>query len=357
MKKTFYLIVLSTLLLSFNSCLNNDTKKSSDFEKLDIACDYNLYSVSFINEDIGFVGGGDQYNHVLFKTTDGGITWDNIYIDDFISPIDNSVDAICFTSENIGYLMFGIDAYKTSDQGETWNKMDGFFQRNLQFSCVDTGFTHNSDSEAKIYYTFDGGKNWDRYPEGTFKSTIEDGDLWIEGVQFLNNNSRIGFAFDQNGEIFITRDGGQSWEIYNKDWIVINKNNYGGYPVKAMFFISELEGFIFNDEGIFKTTNGCESFTLINPLNMNINNQRVGGDLKISYPEGNNIYFLGNENIYKTENQFIKNSKLSVEDLNNKYEVYVEVYNFTMASNKIGYAVGYESDEDSRGGTVLKYSK
>jgi|GEM_PF-2697295 len=357
MKKLFSLIILLAFIFVFNSCEKDDANKSFDFKKLDINCEYDLYSVSFINEDIGFVGGGDRENHVLFKTTDGGITWNEIIIDDFISPIDNEVSEICFPSENIGYLTFGIDAYKSTDQGETWSKMNGFFQRNLLFSCTDTGFTYNGDSEAKIYYTFDGGQNWDDYPSGMFNSTIEDGEMWIDGVQFLKNNSRIGFAFDQNGEIFITRNGGESWEIYNESWIAANKNSYGLYPVKGIFFTSETEGFIFNNDGIFKTSDGGMSFNLINSKYVSINNGEITSHLKISYIDKDNIYFQGSEDIFKTENEFLKYSKLTAEEQDSDYEPYVEVDNFTMVSKNIGYAVGYGEDNESSYGVVLKYSK
>ncbi len=150
------------------------------------------------NSDVVFVAAighlwGSNNERGLYKSTDGGETWERkIYIDDITGVIDVAIDP---DQPNIMYAStyqrmrkpFGFDGggpgsglHKSTDGGETWSEItDGLpegdkgrigisiYRSNpdIVYICVEQGFQYNASTaygerRAGIYRSEDKGKTW-----------------------------------------------------------------------------------------------------------------------------------------------------------------------------------------------------
>jgi|GEM_PF-1528984 len=93
--------------------LSNDA--GNTWEAMDIGNTHTLFDIFMLDENTGWISGSDD---LLFKTTNGGFTWE-------ILPINSSIgvfNKVWFTDEMNGYLMSEWLSYlfKTTDGGQTW---------------------------------------------------------------------------------------------------------------------------------------------------------------------------------------------------------------------------------------------
>lgn len=93
--------------------LSNDA--GNTWEAMDIGNTHTLFDIFILDENTGWISGSDD---LLFKTTNGGFTWE-------ILPINSSIgvfNKVWFTDEMNGYLMSEWLSYlfKTTDGGQTW---------------------------------------------------------------------------------------------------------------------------------------------------------------------------------------------------------------------------------------------
>ncbi|MEL1245071.1 YCF48-related protein [Flavobacterium sp. DGU11] len=149
--------------------------------------------IEFIDENIGYVS---QHNYArLFKTTNGGTTWQQVS-----NQINNSLQ---FINANVGYSLRSGKVFKTVDGGNTWNATN---DSNLPYG-IDINFVNEDDGFAlgttSIRRTTDGGLNWQNYslPGGSNYS--------FNYLKFITPNT--GYIATETGVIFQTTDGGQSW--------------------------------------------------------------------------------------------------------------------------------------------------
>ncbi|GEM_PF-1755228 len=147
----------------------------------------NLY---FINEDTGYL----VTEHSVMKTTDGGETFT-----EYVLPEDNLFMCIHFPTETTGYVgsFYYGRVYKTTDAGLTWNELP---DTSRMYPAVDIFFVNETTgylSSGNIYQTNDGGSTW------TPISYIQDGSAHIWFTNELN-----GYVFGGNGDIFKTINAG-----------------------------------------------------------------------------------------------------------------------------------------------------
>ena len=184
----------------------NNTENQKLILKRTLPTNNNLYTVHFINETTGYIGG----NGVIFKTTDNGLTWQDVTP----TGLSGIVTSLYFPKLYLGIAVTnnGI-IYKTINGGLTW-------------SIVGT-----YSGEFKSVHFYDDLYGWASYSDGTnhkILKTVNGGDNWIESptpilfnnIKFINRT--IGFASGtifsvggniQTGVVFKTINGGMGWMI------------------------------------------------------------------------------------------------------------------------------------------------
>ena len=202
---------------------------------LNYISNYYIYSVFFVNEFIGWMGGTEG---IIYKTENGGEDW---------SPqSENSlggIKKIYFLDENTGWA---ITSYKkvliTTNGGEEWiiselgdfnNKLNDIF-----FIDETTGWIGTNNSI--LLKSIDGGVSWD-----TVQMNFNDDIL---KVRFFDENSgRV--ATEQY--CYITNNGGSSWQ----------EVQFSPYGMNTASFPNENFGCAVGDYNICYSTDGGYNWT------------------------------------------------------------------------------------------------
>lgn len=143
--------------------------------------------VLFINDKVGFITA--SYHNGIWKTSDGGNTWE-------VKDQGFNIREITFPSNNIGYAIGGgfEGLRKTYDQGETWEGLDVPKDFGGCISCPEIN-TCYSGSMTGIMKTVDGGKNW----------FLQD-SVKISSIYCFDRFTC--FAVGDSGKIYKTTNGG-----------------------------------------------------------------------------------------------------------------------------------------------------
>lgn len=144
--------------------------------------------LQFTSGSTGYTAGGtvfDATNYgMMAKTTDGGNTWQPVNF-----PLNQAITGMYFFNDNIGYITInlykgsittsyasGTAIYKTEDGGNTWNTINA----NLQLAPYDgigkiyfKNELEGIGNGNNIYHTVDGGKTW------KMENTDKNGPLYI----------------------------------------------------------------------------------------------------------------------------------------------------------------------------------
>jgi photosystem II stability/assembly factor-like uncharacterized protein len=130
-----------------------------------------LMDIYFTSPDSGFIVGGNgspnqNSNGIILLTTDGGITWTNVFTSSQLGEWCWKID---FPSKNVGYVSLQrnsgspINFIKTTNGGQTW-----FEKRftNFAYYVQGMGFINDTlgwaggNSTYTTYETTDGGETW-----------------------------------------------------------------------------------------------------------------------------------------------------------------------------------------------------
>ncbi|MGV8016705.1 MAG: T9SS type A sorting domain-containing protein [Ignavibacteria bacterium] len=206
--------------------------------------DYVFAGLYFFNKDTGYVGASDGSWGYLLKTTNGGLTLNQIYRDD--NPYFG-FDLIFFkekvNGENYGYCNSNLAGafYKTTNSGNNWIRITNGLYNNVGayfFMNKDTGWISNIHGGSVIQHTTDGGISWtDQY--STLFNNYYTGDIY-----FSSYNK--GWAGASDGYlVYATTTGGQIWGKQ-----IVPQSRAGG-----IFFLDSLRGWCYSWQ-ISKTTNG-----------------------------------------------------------------------------------------------------
>jgi photosystem II stability/assembly factor-like uncharacterized protein len=224
-----------------------------------------LNTVFFINENVGYAGGGflDITNFgYVYKTTDGGDNW-------IVLDYGDIVNDILFTNANTGFL--GINSTiegqsigsisRTSNSGMNWSQeFTSYICHSLSFSSQQTGYSvghywdDTSNDTSIVMKTTDYGITW----ETKFKNANVWGHGFLRSVFSIDNNVWVAGRY---GLILNSTDNGESWS---------NQPTPGSNSMNSIFFANANTGWAVGDRqvnspNIIKTTNsGSMWFNLDN---------------------------------------------------------------------------------------------
>ncbi len=201
-----------------------------------------LRSVYFVNENIGWIAGG---NDLTMKTTNGGNSWQPI--DWTWTSYETNPRSIFFTDEDNGWIV-GKYILHTLDGGNQWEeqkKTPGgliLYYQSIWATDADHAFVVGPGSD--IYQTNDSGDNWIKKTSGPTNDFYD--------VFFINTNT--GWVVGEDYLLMKTTDGGTNWDsyYYNVDGLrftsihFFNKNI--GWATGNMYEGAYLNGVVFKSE-------------------------------------------------------------------------------------------------------------
>lgn len=156
-----------------------------------------ITSISFPNKKTGYVVARNSSARYLFRTVDGGVSWNEV-------STNENVNRVFFVNDSMGYGTSYPNVYRTIDSGKTWslvlNGSNDFGNENIHFINPAKGFFYNEHAYLKM--TADSGKTWTWL---TAPDLYED----ILAIDFFNDS--VGYLTSANGKIYKTRDGGTTW--------------------------------------------------------------------------------------------------------------------------------------------------
>ncbi len=198
-----------------------------------------LRSVCFKDELNGCAVGGrySSDDGYTIATVDGGLTWTETTPEG-----DNEFSDITFLDNGIGWIcgMHG-ELFKTYDGGFTWedSRFSYNYFKDIHFFDSVNGMLLDP---GNAYLTFNGGETWD--------SVVS---MWPHTslTSFSNSGSDNGFAVGYGGTLSTTADGGSTWQA-------IGGNDIG--KVRQIGFLNTLDGYaitrFYLDNLLFKTEDG-----------------------------------------------------------------------------------------------------
>ena len=246
-----------------------------------VSSDHNTYYV-------GAASGG------LFRTKNNGISWQPIFDDQDVSSV--SALAVSQKDPNIIWAgtgetflirpahAIGDGIYKSTDGGDTWTNM-GLEKTarigrivihptnpNIVYAAA-LGHAHGPQKERGVYRTTDGGKSWEHVlfiDENTggidIAIDLNNPDFLIAAMWEIHINTWGLNSGGEAGGVFISRDGGDSWERQDKNGLPGGK----GKPVgKIAIAISKSNPDILyalceeSHPGLYRTDNGGKSWQLV----------------------------------------------------------------------------------------------
>lgn len=213
----------------------------------------NIRQIHFLDEKTGWLlcernifNLGTNSPSYLLKTTDGGITWEQINFSDG----RNRIAKIFFTKNGFGLAVGEFGAlFALQDDAKTWKKnslpirylmLDGIFTDNFHGLMVGAGGT--------ILFSEDAGSSWNQ------ATVFGNERAKLNSVFFINQ--KIGWSVGTNGKIYQTINGGKNWREQNSN---VSNN------LSDIFFSNTAEGWAVGDDGtILHTTTAGNVWTLEN---------------------------------------------------------------------------------------------
>ncbi len=250
--KNIKLLVSAFLIFSISSC--EEEVNTPVWEICNYVSDAALSTLFFVNENYGFVGGGDDGNvssSLLIKTTDAGKTWKYI---DFIA--EKPIKKIFFLSEKVGFVSTKEHLYKSFNGGLDWIKIDlgEPFESDIiidfAFADENHGYVICGQGEYggyhKLISTLDGGLNWGVKLKSTSTYRLPE----LISVQTLKDNEDVVYISSEKS-LYKSGDGGDTWQkIFSKETL---SRFY-------FHFLDEKNGCIAEYGSLFITINDGENF-------------------------------------------------------------------------------------------------
>ncbi len=241
-----------------NSTLFRTTDGGESWEKLSYPTpDWQIRGINFINNNTGFI----TREHGVYKTTDGGETWDFVDID-----IITGLEKTWFLNDTVGFAFGFYSAIaKTIDGGESWEVLSFSFNEEnyydaIGFADLQTGYIVGkkkfTGEEPVCRRTTDGGHTWTNIEVSARIETVKGlavlgpEELWIGAGNSFPNPDTLG----ADALAFHSVDGGGNWHPY------VVGLSHSSMGVEEIEFLNPDEGRILNRNHLYTTNDGGQTW-------------------------------------------------------------------------------------------------
>jgi photosystem II stability/assembly factor-like uncharacterized protein len=210
-----------------NSSVLKTTNGGINWVKINLEQEINLYRVFFLDINTGFACGFKMVatsGGFIFKTTNGGVNWTK---KSFLYPEQNEIKDICFFNATTGIAINSCEAdvlkiFKSTNTGITWDSVTTFeniLPESINFvngtgTALITGYIDSALQYANYTFkTTDYGSTWVRKRINTsnamiIQSSLVDQNNWfIGGGDFLN--PAIVLKSTNGGNVFVNTIGSE----------------------------------------------------------------------------------------------------------------------------------------------------
>ncbi len=279
-------IAVFTLILGVYLCsCKKQEQVNFSYTTYAISSQIKLQNSYWTDPNTGYVCGGLR-NEIgkIFKTIDGGNSWNELY-----STPSRSLYDICFINDSMGYCC-GENFFflQTVDRGKTWKEYDfkgqppsydmvtlrniyinknvmvvsggDNFNKGLIINFVNNNFTpyySHRDSEMRSALSFNNNITFLVFGYGyafesndtvkTFKPTKLTGDFYTSACAIDNTS---GYCCGYDGGIYKTTDAGNSWQKQSD----VNRLFKTRVHLNAIYFVNANNGWCVGDNGVMMHT-------------------------------------------------------------------------------------------------------
>ncbi len=251
---------------------------------------YKNYAVSFVNENVGYVSSGiwqgppPGINHTfLYKTINGGNTWQTIIND----PANTPISQLSFINENEGiYRRWQDHVRKTANGGVTGTSiLTAIGSSSLsRFQLLDSS-QYMYSSGNNVYYTLNGGLSWTTKNLSSYQ-IFTNGDNYVQ-FRDLKNGFIWGSSFYNNSTEFYIYKTTDSCQTLQLSYSFVQAAGDVRPEFSRMKFIDSSTAIMTLNNLVLKTTNFGTSWDTILTGS---NTQWYSMDAK------NNIVVIGGDN-------------------------------------------------------------
>lgn len=361
-----------------------------------IAVDQNIPDVIWVGTGEGNPRNSQTSGNGIYKSLDGGKTWIHLGLDN-----SRNIHRIIIDPRNSDVVYVGVQGsafgdsdergvFKTTDGGKTWQKILYVNERtgiadlvmdpsnpNKLFAAMwefrrEPWFFTSGGKGSGLYVTFDGGKTWTKK---TDKDGLPSGELGRIGIAIARSNPEIVYALIEAkvNALYKSTDGGFNWfkvsdknigdrPFYYAEIYVDPKNENRIYNIYTRVSVSEDGGKSFNIL-ISKIHPDHHAF-YIHPENPNFLIDGNDGGLAISYDRGITWRFVENLPVAQfyhinVDNDFPYNVYGGLQD-NGSWKGPSRVFNYSGISNfdwqEVGFGDGFDvlpDPDDNRFGYAM----
>lgn len=192
-----------------------------------------MYGMDFWDDLVGLAGGTLQGSGGIFKTTDGGTTWQQKF--------SLAANDLLWMSETVVLATIGTSIYRSTNAGESWG---------VYATDITTGLLELERIDATSLAGVSGkGDVWRSTNEGQTWQPVFDGPGDLPSSWSLHFADTLhGWVVGQSGFIYTTDNGGQTWR---------QMNNGVGVQLYDIEMYTEQFGVAVGHNGyVFRTTTG-----------------------------------------------------------------------------------------------------
>ncbi|GJQ63097.1 MAG: hypothetical protein SCALA702_21500 [Melioribacteraceae bacterium] len=182
--------------------------RGEEWENIDLpqSAEFKTGDIFFINEDKGYL----LFNNVMYQTTNRGIAWIN-------QGIFNNSSIVHFIDDFTGFIICDTITFKTTNSGLLWeekklsdNPATNFLPEKILFTTKLTGYIFGSG--GYYYKTTNAGESWEKIWTGVFSfedaSAADSNNIVAVGYDYNNPN-----PYELSGVIYTTNNAGSLWTL------------------------------------------------------------------------------------------------------------------------------------------------